>query len=556
MSSKNTLLRAANILKVWCVCAGGLFWACSDLQTMAGGIEGGNTVATIAGQITDTASVPLANVRVLLLPSSYDPVSGPAIPDSLTDTTDTAGHYSIRAAQTGSLNIEIAGINNGYRSLITGVSVPKKDTVLVQNAIARLPGAIKVTLPSTIDSTNGYLYIPGTSRYTLLSYTSGSVMLDSIPAGVSMSIYYAVRGSSASPQLVRGSMIVAPGGIMSIEYVEWGYSKRLVLNTTASGAGVAGTVTDFPVLVRLSDSNFTFSEAQQNGSDLRFTKSNGTPLAFEIERWDATSRLAEVWVKVDTIYGNDSSQYIEMYWGNPNVTSASDPAAVFATSSGFQGVWHLNEPIHVTVKDATQNHYDGTPSDTAPVSVPGAVGLAQSFDGVSNYIDMKGTASGALNFPVNGNYTISAWAYIDSFVPIVAGVNDHIDIVAKGNFQYHLQANGTYWQFAEFQDGVGWDITRGSAEARQWTYLAGVRKGMKQYLYADGICIDSAVVNNPGVVARDTTKDVCIGRFSSLPIYYFNGKIDEVCISSVSRSAEWEKLCYMNQKTADALVKF
>ena len=82
----------------------------------------------------------------------------------------------------------------------------------------------------------------------------------------------------------------------------WKYSKQLYLNTTATGADVSGTVTDFPVLVRLNSGTFNFAEAKVNGDDIRFTKSDGlTPLLYEVEQWDATAGQAAVWVKVDTV---------------------------------------------------------------------------------------------------------------------------------------------------------------------------------------------------------------------------------------------------------------
>jgi hypothetical protein len=49
-----------------------------------------------------------------------------------------------------------------------------------------------------------------------------------------------------------------------------------------------------------------FSQAQFGGSDIRFTKADNTFLPYEIERWDSAHSQAEIWVKVDTVFGNDS----------------------------------------------------------------------------------------------------------------------------------------------------------------------------------------------------------------------------------------------------------
>ena len=37
---------------------------------------------------------------------------------------------------------------------------------------------------------------------------------------------------------------------------------------------------------------------------------------------------------------------------------------------------------------------------------------------------------------------------------------------------------------------------------------------------------------------------------------YWNGKIDEVRVEKVARSADWIKLCFMNQREDDKLVRF
>jgi hypothetical protein len=571
MSLKSALTLASKIMMVGSVGIVCFLGACTKLQNMAGGIEGGNTVGTVSGTIADSAGIPLANVRVRLLPSMYNPVNDPMVPDSLMDTTDLTGHYAISVTHRGSFNIEIAGIDNGYRSLVRGIMLSKDDSMLVQNAIARLPGVIKVVLPSNIDLLHGYFYIPGTTIFSLLSNATGAAVLESIPAEVNLSIYYAVNDGAAPPQLVRDSVVVAPGGNSTIAYVGWTHAKRLVLNTTATGAGIAGMVTGFPVLIRLSSSNFDFSAAMSHGEDIRFTKSDNTPLPYEIERWDGANGQAEMWVRVDTVYGNNGSQHIVLYWGASTVGSTGSPqgsatqslsnsAAVFDTGSGFQGVWHLNQPTGSLEKDATYNHFDGTPSDTAPSVAPGIIGNAQEFNGVSNSLHMLGTSSSKLNFPENGHYSLSAWVFADTLVDSTTHV-----IAGKGHEQYFMKLywGGQHWEFTEYHDKTGWQVSSYSpAQAKVWKYLVGVRQGTDQYLYLDGELVSSAYGTAASSIARNTTDDFLIGKYQRSADYtgegfsWFDGAIDEVRISNVSRSADWIKLCYMNQKETDALVKF
>jgi trimeric autotransporter adhesin len=221
----------------------------------------------------------------------------------------------------------------------------------------------------------------------------------------------------------------------------------------------------------------------------------------------------------------------------------------------------LAEPDLAIVKDATGNRFDGTPSDTAPVSATGAIGIGKGFNGISSCFDMKNTANGTLNFAENAVYTVSAWAYADT-------LDDKFHaIVGKSDNQYFLKLKQYYppnpmrWEFAEYHGMAGWEITDTLATAKEWKYLVGVRQGARQYFYLDGVLVDTAIEIKADSSARHTGDDVTIGKFltySSIDAGYcpFKGKIDEVRISNVVRSADWIKLGYMNQKTPDALVRF
>ena len=254
-----------------------------------------------------------------------------------------------------------------------------------------------------------------------------------------------------------------------------------------------------------------------------------------------------------------------MYWGNASAGSASDGAAAFDTADRFQGVWHLGQTGGSTAYDATGNHYDGTPFNmTAASAVPGIIGMAQQFNGTSSYIRMQGTANSRLNFPENGVYSLSAWVNADS----VDGL-PHV-IAGKGHEDYYLKLmnNPTtrdQWEFVEYLGRIGWEITDETirATAKTWKYLMGVRNGVKQYLYCDGVLIDSVIRTSVCDSVRVETDDFSIGRYLR-PVTFvdfegmctFKGKIDEVRISGVAHNGDFVRLCYMNQKANDALVSF
>ncbi len=520
---------------------------------IAGGTGEETTNGQVAGVIMGQNGVPAIHSRVLLVPQSYDPIADSTHSLLLFDTTNDSGRYVFRDIQNGIYTLSASSVDGKTNALINDVVVGNKG-LLVATATLGLPGSIKIFLPDSTDTIGGYLFIAGTGISAELSGAMGFVFLDSVPSGIIPSLRYAVRFSAVAPAVLRDSARVLPGDTTVVSYPGWLSSKKLHLNTTASGAGVSGMVTNFPVLVRLTSNTFNFAQARSDGGDLRFARSDGSPLPYEIEQWDISAGQAAIWVRVDTVFGNDSTHFITMCWGNSTATSSSNGMAVFDTANGFQGVWHMAQSQSANALDATGNHFDGAASDSSPHPVAGEVGLCQKFDGTSNYIQMPGTASGKLNFPQNGTYSVGAWVYADTLD------STYSKIVEKNNCQYKLQKDGlNRWEFSEYESALGYDMTTTPASAGAWVYLVGVREGSSQYLYVNGLCVNNVITVLADSSARDTTTDVTVGRVAtpnSAILNFFKGEIDEVRIQNRALSPDWIKLCYMNQKTVDALVVF
>ena len=308
---------------------------------------------------------------------------------------------------------------------------------------------------------------------------------------------------------------------------------------------------DFPVLVRLNSANFRFDKAKNGGSDIRFTKSNNTPLAYEIARWDSAGSLAEVWVLIDTVYGNDSTHYVLMRWGNSLASSLSDAAAVFDTSEGFQGVWHM-EAGSQTARDATKNHFNGISGGAvAPDSTPGTIGSARRFDGSSQFYNIPGSASGRLNFTFNGPYTISAWVFVDNPAPSM------YTLVSKGISQYSVFIDSALsWNFGFTNATMYQKVTGPKAAFNTWKYITCIRNGAYEYFYENGTQVSTSGLNYPMPLPYSTAQNVTIGKDPALGAGFFSGIIDEVSIANVARSADWIRLSYRNQKNPDALLVF
>ena len=532
-----------------------LLLRCSFAPT-AGGSTDTELGSVVTGRVFDGAGESSVNTRVNLIPQDHNPVLDTSLPDYFTDSTDSIGDYFFNDVPPGTYNILADDSLSKRAVLIPDLEVGAVDTETVRSDTLRQTGSIAVerTVPS--NTADGFYYIPGT--FFFVSPAENAVFNGVPPGNITCVCFTEKSDSIRNYTIITGVEVVAGDTTFIADHHEWLYSDTIILNTTESGADISNNVLDFPLLLRLTGDNFDFDQVREYGEDLRFTKRNGFPLPYEIERWDTAARQAVIWVKVDTVRGNDSTQSIIMYWGNPVAPDNSNSAAVFDTAGGFQGVWHLSDASEDSVRDATVNGYHGVSPDTASPSITeGDVGNCREFDGTSEFITMPNTATGKLDFPQNGTYSVSAWVMADTFVDLQQ------TLVSKGRFQYFLWIDSTSWEFWELQDQNGWEVSEQQATLKQWVLLTGVRNGARQYLYVNGVYVDSLfLITN--AAPRNTEGDLNFGRAHELENAsepysnpcYFRGKIDEVRISSVSRNADWIKLCFMNQRVDDRLIQF
>jgi len=92
---------------------------------------------------------------------------------------------------------------------------------------------------------------------------------------------------------------------------------------------------NYQILIELTSSNFDFENCKSDGSDIRFTESDGvTELPYWIEKWDSENKHARVWVRVFVLPPLES--FLFLYYGNPEAESESNGDLTFKFFDDFE----------------------------------------------------------------------------------------------------------------------------------------------------------------------------------------------------------------------------
>jgi hypothetical protein len=413
---------------------------------------------------------------------------------------------------------------------------------------------------------------PATNLTGAVTYSLAS---GALPAGVALNPttgYISgapmVTGAFSATITVTGTGGSATSGTLSITVTSdgaysssWSNSIDFFMNPSATG--IMTNQIDFPVLIRLTSANAAavFTGAQSGGADLRFAKGGNLNVhyPYQIQRWNATNDLAEIWVLVDTVFSGSTSQDIRMYWGNSGASAASSGPAVYNPGSGFAAVWHLSDQ-----SDACGNlPLNGAPLGTTSnptTKIAGIIDSAYTFNGTSNYFftsDSTSTNATACNFSNGGPFTLSAWAYF-------TGTNNEHAILDKGNLNWELKMLNTApdWGGLQYVSGTGFEYCQSAnaVSGNAWHQLFFVRSlqgtspAYAESVYVDGSLASSAVTLAASGNASVTTHAIAIGNRPEQGAYWWAGNLDEAEVSSVGRSHDWIKLSYANQQVNQTLL--
>jgi hypothetical protein len=340
------------------------------------------------------------------------------------------------------------------------------------------------------------------------------------------------------------------------DYSTWAHVKAVTVNTAATGGGANITtgVAGFPVLVRLTSAQSEiFTQAKAGGADIRFRRLPGPHLPYQIERWDTAAKVAEIWVRLDTVMGNNATQTFNLYWGKASAADSSRGLAVFDTGTGYQGVWHFANSLN----DATRNAYNGI--DNGTTDAAGAIGRGRAFNGTSSISlgNPPKMSSGDAD-----RFTVEAWV---NWTSIGTGTSDRYRCIIN-----HGTTNNAdqFFMYARNPSSGGTDpyyavgyytgsssnnatLTGIGNDATTWVHVTGTYDGAEWRVYRNGTLGGSITKDGTPV---NSGEDWLIGAWGTSR--NFLGSMDEIRFSNRVRSASWIKLAYETQKAGAAVLTF
>ncbi|HSZ73860.1 MAG TPA: DUF2341 domain-containing protein [Rhizomicrobium sp.] len=306
---------------------------------------------------------------------------------------------------------------------------------------------------------------------------------------------------------------------------DWSFRKHITIDTTPKGANIAQSAGRMPVLIRLHSGNFSFGDAQENGTDLRFVAADDkTPLVYHIEAFDPLLGVATVWVDVPDVPGA-SAKDIWLYYGNKKATPAVDTPGTF--DPDYSLVYHFGEASGTPTKDETAY---GNNAQTGPTAIDdgGIIGKSARFSGAGA---MTIPASASLAIQPGGQFTFSAWVKSD---PVV------------GPTALFSRREGGVVMIVGLDQGIPFvDVGQATAPQRiaaaapigkdQWTHIAVTADGKTVILYVNGKSVGEVSASLPGFNSPTLLGGDVAGGTPAFA--NFTGEMDEVRLSKVARPA-------------------
>ena len=380
------------------------------VQALSGGLIAGTAVADLSGNYTlwtapgagytvrasqvgrSPASVSALSVGTgatitvnLTLPSLFggiagvvQNVAGNAIPGAqisvssatftASTTTNTGGAYSIGRLQPGIYTVTAAASGYATASGSVSVSADATSTLNLSLAVLQIPaptftpleGVYASPVTVTIGSTTPGASIRYTTDGSAPTASTGTLYSGPIAVNVTTTIKAIAYTSATNASSVTSATYTIGSNPWYSAGGTWSYRKPVTIDHTR----VAGPLTDFPVLVSLTDLNLQ-AAARPDGADILFTAAEASPNSITKSNLQRSGQLV-AWVRLPAL-SPAADTLVYLYYGNPAAAPQQNTPAVW--DSNYQAVWHCSNTAGLTAADSTANARKGTIMAPSPLSL-------------------------------------------------------------------------------------------------------------------------------------------------------------------------------------------
>ena len=309
---------------------------------------------------------------------------------------------------------------------------------------------------------------------------------------------------------------------------------------TVSGYSGHETLTNFPVLVRLSTAirGFDYNRCAPDGADLSFYIGE-TELPREIDRWDPDGESL-VWVRVPELKAGTT---FRAYFCDKNVTSqpACQTDGCVWKPAGYIGVWHMDE---LDARDSTALGNDGTllePIGAADPSTiePGRIGSGQFFGGES-----KVDCGTALDTAYQNGFSVEGWVkskFTDGKRSVLGREHGFVAKFEGNSFRIVIPYDAEY-------------VLGGNLVAGEWTHAV--------FSFCPEKAVDGAKAYQNGTLLQQASAGHMKPLVENSRLFlgsnewgenYF-GVLDELRVSKVVPTADWVLASYETVEVPDFLT--
>jgi len=305
----------------------------------------------------------------------------------------------------------------------------------------------------------------------------------------------------------------------------WSYYKEITINHLYVDADLI----NYPILFYNTSNDFA-SHAQPDGDDFVFmSEDNSTQYNHEIEYYNSTTGELIVWVNI-TYLSPSVDTVVYLYYGNPSCGSQENVAGTW--DSHYIMVQHMDDATPSTITDSTSYDNDGTKvSANNPAQAVGKIGYGQTYNRNDEDIDCGKKPSTNIHDAV----TLEAWVNTDANNIGAQGIVDRLDTWSAG---YALYIYGNSLSFNVVTTSGRKPLYHSNnVNPNTWYYAAG------RYNSSTGAIevwqdLNTVSSTHTGTIL-DANDPVTIGKRSHSDLHEFDGEIDEVRISNISRSDSW-----------------